>query len=605
MKANLSIQLLGPPRVRIGGVDASPPRDRKTWGALAYLLLAESAPPRQRLAELLFPDVEDPLAAVRWVLAGIRRLVGGMLIVEGDPIELRRPAEMVLDVDILTNSRWSEAVALTTLDREFLEGLSFDALGAFDLWLTGERRRLRAASAAVLHEAALSSLASDARRAVGFAERLVALDPFDEGHHVVLVRSLMAIGKADEAAQRVDACISLFAAELDTVPTGALRDALATRPLGPRRQATVAAVNAQIQAAEAAVAAGSWLSGINLYRRAVSGSQALDDPISRARALVGLGSALVHAARGRDEEGAASLHEGGELARRIGASSVAVTAWRELAWVEFLRARYDRVRLWLERAASEPECRPIDRAWILLISGAARTDTADYAAALPELTEAVDIADRNLLLAPAALARSFLGRLHLLRGELDLAATFLTRSIDDARKAAWTSFLPWPESLLAEIQLRRGDPPAAEGMFEHAFAMARELGDPCWESISARGLGLATVLKGDVDAGLHLLEEAPRLCRRLPDSYLWVEAYGLEALCGVALAHGSPSAARWIASLAEVSERAGFRELSVRALLHRSHLGDPTALEAAHSAAAGIENPTLLQELYAAGLPAL
>jgi len=603
VKAILSIQLLGPPSVRIGGVDAPPPRDRKTWGALAYLLLNEAPPPRTRLAELMFPEVDDPLAAVRWVLAGMRRLLGGLVVVEGDPIHLQRPAGMVLDTDMLGDARWSEAVALPTLDRELLEGISFDALAAFDLWLTGERRRLKAASAAILHEATLSSLASDARRAVGFAERLVALDPFDEGHHVVLVRSLMATGRTDEATRRVDACVSLFKEELDRVPTGALRDALATRPQATRRDATLTAVNAQLQAAEAAVAAGSWMSGIDLFRRAVAGSRALEDQAAHARALVGLGSALVHAARGQDEEGAASLHEGGELAQRIGKSAVAVTAWRELAWVEFLRARYDRVWLWLDRAASEPECGPLDKAWISLISGATRTDTSEYSAAIRDLTEAVEIADRDQLLAPAALARSFLGRLHLLLGDLQLAESFLNRSIDDARKAAWTSFLPWPESLLAEVELRKGNLAVAEEMFGHALAMARELGDPCWESISARGLGLTTVLKGDLDTGLNLLEEAPRLCRRLPDSYLWVEAYAMEALCAVALEHGSPSAGRWIESLEELSERAGFRELSIRALLYRSRLGDRKALDAARIAAEGIHNPRLTQELEKADLP--
>ncbi|HUP33432.1 MAG TPA: bacterial transcriptional activator domain-containing protein, partial [Gaiellaceae bacterium] len=249
---------------------------------------------------------------MRWVLASVRRLLGGEVVVEGDPIELRRPAAMFVDIDVLERGRWSEAVSLPDLDSELLEGVSFDAVAPFDLWVTGERRRLRGVAAAVLREAALASLARDPARAIEYAERLVALDPYDENHHVVLVRSLAAAGRSDDAARRVDACTALFEAELAATPSGALRDALATRRRESEGVATPASVRARLDAAQAAVAAGSWTDGIDLFRRGVSESERLDDDALRARALVGLGSALVHAARGHDEEGAASLHEAGE-----------------------------------------------------------------------------------------------------------------------------------------------------------------------------------------------------------------------------------------------------------------------------------------------------
>jgi hypothetical protein len=160
--------------------------------------------------------------------------------------------------------------------------------------------------------------------------------------------------------------------------------------------------------------------------------------------------------------------------------------------------------------------------------------------------------------------------------------------------------VPWPESLLAEVELRRGDLARAEELFEHAFAMGRQLGDPCWESMGARGLGLVTERRGDIERALPMLEDAPRFCRRLPDAYLWVEAYGLDALCAVAVARGLPSAPRWIEELEALAARAGFRELAVRALLYRSRLGDAAALDAARAAADGIENPLLADALVKA-----
>jgi DNA-binding SARP family transcriptional activator len=590
----VSVHLLGPPAVRVGEAVAQPPRDRKTWGALAYLLLTERPPSRRRLAELLFPDVDDPLAAVRWVLASIRRLLGDEVSLGGDPVELRRPPAMFVDVDVLERGRWSEAVGLPNVDRELLEGITFDALAAFDLWLAGERRRLAAVAAGVLREAALASLARDPARAVAYAERLVARDPFDENHHVVLVRSLVAAGRRDQAEQRAAACVALFETELSTTPSGALRDALALRAREPGALVTPAAVGARLDSAAAAVAAGSWADGIDLFRRAVAESAQLDDLAARARSLVGLGSALVHAARGHDEEGAASLHEGAEVAEQAGELALAATAWRELAWVEFLRARYERARLWLDRAAAAAGDDLGERAWISLIAGAARADTGDHDGAFRELGEAVELAERAGLAAPAAFARSFLGRLHLLRGEHDAAAV-LRRSLEQAREAAWSSLIPWPESLLAEVELQRGNLSLAEELFEHAFTMGRQLGDPCWESMGVRGLGLVAALRGDLDRGLTLLEDAPRICRRLPDAYLWIEAYGLDALCSVAVEHELASAPRWIEELEQLAGRAGFRELLVRALLYRSRLGDPGALEAARAAADAVGGDALAE----------
>ena len=73
----LSIRLLGPPALERDGRSAAAPRGRKAWAVLAYLLLAERPPPgRRQLAELLFGDADDPLGALRWTLAELRRALG-------------------------------------------------------------------------------------------------------------------------------------------------------------------------------------------------------------------------------------------------------------------------------------------------------------------------------------------------------------------------------------------------------------------------------------------------------------------------------------------------------------------------------------------------
>ena len=123
------------------------------------------------------------------------------------------------------------------------------------------------------------------------------------------------------------------------------------------------------------------------------------------------------------------------------------------------------------------------------------------------------------------MALTMLGRYHLLRGEIEDAVHVLDQALDEVDSRGMTAFVSWPESFRAELDLVLGDVDAAEARFEHAFALGCQVGDACWESIGLRGLGLVAAARGDVHRALDLLVEAPKLCRRLPDTYLWIEAY--------------------------------------------------------------------------------
>jgi hypothetical protein len=90
----------------------------------------------------------------------------------------------------------------------------------------------------------------------------------------------------------------------------------------------------------------------------------------------------------------------------------------------------------------------------------------------------------------------------------------------------------------------------------------------------------------------------------LPDTYLWIEAYGRAALCAVALDHGAGATRLWIDELEEITARRGMQELLVYAMVYRSRLGEPGALEAARALAAEIDNPALDELLAAAELSA-
>ena len=589
----LAIYLLGPPRVERGGMQVPAPRGHKVWGLLAYLVRSEAPVSRKHLAGLLFEDAEDPLAALRWNLSELRRLLGSTGL-RGDPLGLALEPAAYVDLHAVLSGSWAQALCVPGLDHSLLEGMHFSDSPAFEVWLATERRHIQAAAEAVLREAALARMAAGAlTEATALAGRLVRHNPLDENYQALLVRGLAASGDGVGAARQAAACRELFQRELGLQPGATLEAALRTFTAAPTaRPATGrAAALAQLEAGEAAISAGALDAGLHCLRRAIAEADTTGDAALRARTRVALGGALVHAARGRDEEGATALHEALEVGHDA-SPVLAAAACRELGYVEFLRGRYERTLAWLQRAAPLAAGDRAEQARIATVHGAALSDTAHYTAAIGLLHQAQTLAAAAGDNKQQAYALSMLGRALLLHGELENAAEALDRSVALARQG-WTAFVPWPQSLRAEIDLLRGDVDAAANRFEHAFALGCQLGDPCWEGIAGRGLGRVAMARGEPQRAVEILADALARCVRLPDAYLWGKAYALDALCGVAVAQGMPQASAWINEMQDLAARSGMRELTVRACLHRAALGDVASAAAAKLLAGQVDNPAL------------
>ncbi len=147
---------------------------------------------------------------------------------------------------------------------------------------------------------------------------------------------------------------------------------------------------ALLETGEAEIGAGALEAALQCLRRAVADAMALGDGALTAQGFAKLGSALVHAARGSDEEGATALHralicEGAEPA------TLAQTLC-ELAYVEFLHGRYDRVEVWLAQA-DVVTTDPAQRAIGLSVRGSTLSDQGRYSSALHALDEALGLAD--------------------------------------------------------------------------------------------------------------------------------------------------------------------------------------------------------------------
>ena len=598
----IGIHLLGAPWIEVDRERAAGPRGWKAWALLAYLIITQAPVPRERLAELLFGDADDPLGALRWNLAELRRSLRPSIEIGGDPVVLALPADAFVDVLALGSATWVEAVQVPALGRDLLEGIDVQAGAAFETWLRAERRHAASVSTAVLREAATARLAMGwPDQALALATRLVALDEFDEEANILMIRTYLAIGAEQRAREHLESAAARIREELGTDPSPALMFAIdnnAQFPASPSWVQGAAAGESLITAGEAAVSAGVFDAGLEILRRAVVVAHEAGDAELEARALIVLGTAFVHSGRGRGSDGATALHAGLQIAERVSADGLVSEASRELGYLDMKQAHYERAAAWLERAvASAPDRGSVAAA--VAIQGVVTADRGMTSRGAALLTESRDIAaalDKPRL---EAWSLAFLARGHLLREEFDEARSCAARSVELSRSAGWITFLPHPQSLLATADLELGDIDQASAAFDSAFALGCQLADPCWEGLAARGIGLVHRAHGRMDEAIAWLDDARTRCIRIPDAYLWVHAYCLDALCSVAIEAGARQASEWVNDLELVAARTGMNEMVVRAQLHRARLGDDRAAATARLFADRIDNPVVLERLAA------
>jgi DNA-binding SARP family transcriptional activator len=560
---SVEIRLMGRPGASSSGDEISL-RGHKAWVLLALLLLEGAPVSRDRLARMLFIDAADPAAALRWNLSQLRQCLGVGLI--GDPVALTIPDGVTVDVALLLDSDAEEAAAVPGLDEDLLAGVRAEAASDLAMWLEDERRHLRRVGLDIREEAALTRLGrGDADGALALARQVAEASPLDENASALLVRCLRAAGRITEARTTAEHAAARLRDELGVEPTAQLWSAVATPPGGDRRVTGRRAVTAQLDAGASAVDAGATDTGIAALRSAVVAARAVREPALLARALVALGSAMIHGVRGVDQEGLTLLHEAVPLTATTDDPTLAARARREIGYVDFLRGRYDRALHWFDQARRAGDDATTEIGWIDTYAGTSRDDVGDRPGAARLLTRALHVAQAQRDVRLEAYTLSILGRHHLMLGDLDEAQRALDAALQIAHTIGWTSFRPWPEALLADVIRHHGDLHRARAMAEQAFVLGEQIGDPCWEAAALRSLGLVTVDDGDLDRGVALLRDVPVLCRRLPDTYRWVELWGYDALVDVAKRHQLAQAPAWAEHLATEASALGMRPLAQRA----------------------------------------
>ncbi|MEN2744253.1 AfsR/SARP family transcriptional regulator [Sinomonas halotolerans] len=519
------------------GVPLPAPRGRKSWAVLARLARATAPIPRHVLAEELFDEADDPLGALRWTLTELRRAVGLPEAFRGDPLPPLSTPGLELDVGELARGRLPEPWP----EGRFLEGLDAGAGAAFAAWLAVERHRVDGELLAALRQHTLKAIsARDAERAVSLAGAMVRRAPYEEGHHVLLVKALAESGDAEAAARQAEASERLFARELGVTASPAIRAAARPSVAGPvpgiGQHATATSL---CEAGLAALAAGAADAGIECLRGATHAAERARDARLLARCLIELGTALVHAVRGYDDEGAVMLSAGLERASAAGDAALAAKAYSELAYTDLQAGR--RISAAQNLAAAEGLAGE-DLSLRAAIAGFAAMnlhDGGDPAAAAEGFGQALELSRSAGAARREAWVLGLGARSLYTLGRLEEAAEWAQGSCRVASSERWTAFRPWPEAWMGHIGLVQGrDPVDVREAAEATFVLARQIQDPCWEGLAAKTVGLTHLATGDPVTALAWMENAAALCRRVTDSYHWLDVEILLAVAGAAWAAG-------------------------------------------------------------------
>jgi tetratricopeptide (TPR) repeat protein len=293
----------------------------------------------------------------------------------------------------------------------------------------------------------------------------------------------------------------------------------------------------------------------------------------------------------------AALYEAGEIALAHGDRAAVAQARAELGYIDFLRARYDRAEVWLADALDFADGSPSIVSKATTYLGSVESDRANYLRAIELLEEGTKLSRTAAEPRREAYALSMLGRISLLRNDLATAAQQLDASIDLAERDHWLAFLPWPQTLRGEVQLALGDAAGAADYLQQSYARACQLGDPCWEGLSARGLAMMAEANGETTQAFELLADAHTRCNRLADPYVWLDGYILDAKCELGLRHDHADTELWVDAMRRLTSRTGMRELVVRSLLYSAALGNEGDAVTADLLGSGLENPELHLQL--------
>ncbi len=234
--------LLGPPQILCNGLPA--PIDRhKAIALLAYLCMTGRTQHRDKLASLLWPDLDQVRgrAALRRVLSSLRSaLPGDWWKTDRNTIALRDDStdrfwfdvhefrKLVADAASLVQDSTPDCPdqalqwlvrAVELFQGEFMEGFSLKDSAEFDDWQMNQGEALRQELAGTLRQLIeCHQQRGEYETAVQFGKRWIQLDPLEEKAHELLMRLYIALGRTNSALQQYQMVRKILESELGVPP---------------------------------------------------------------------------------------------------------------------------------------------------------------------------------------------------------------------------------------------------------------------------------------------------------------------------------------------------------------------------------------------------
>ncbi len=231
----LSISLLGTFLITRDGSPVNEFDSNKVRGLLAYLAVEADRPhTREALSALLWPDwpQESALNSLRNALAGLRRAIGDReanppyLLISRETIQFNPDSDSWLDVTAFAQAEFHGGERIENLAQSislyrgpFLEGFSLPESSPFEEWLILKREQLNQHAMRMLRTLANHyEICCEYERALVYARKLVALEPWLEEAHRLVMGLYAFSGQRSAALAQFETCKRLLASELGLEP---------------------------------------------------------------------------------------------------------------------------------------------------------------------------------------------------------------------------------------------------------------------------------------------------------------------------------------------------------------------------------------------------
>ena len=208
--ANLKIHLFGAPSFFINGQPLAETTSHKVDALFAYLVCHPHPHLREVLASLLFNAHSRTQANnnLRVLLSRLRRVCEDAILINRQTVRLNPAYEVWLDTAVFQQTIPQQPERALQLYRgDFLETIQVQEAKGFVEWAALEREQHRLMAIETLLQLIQKYEASGAlKKAISFAQQLVAIEQHHEGWHRWLIKLHLQAGQREQAEAQFEAC---------------------------------------------------------------------------------------------------------------------------------------------------------------------------------------------------------------------------------------------------------------------------------------------------------------------------------------------------------------------------------------------------------------